>query len=153
MMHLRMNKRNGYIFLSLLGILLMAGCQNHEPDTIDKTIHKMSVNAKTGQLPDKVADKDPAPAALSEGKLQLNIKAVKVPGHDGLWGYEIYSGERLLIRQVQVPALAGKAGFISAADAEKLAGMVAEKLKTGQVPSISLDELKQSKVAYKTYSK
>jgi hypothetical protein len=70
---------------------------------------------------------------------------------DTLWGYEIYTGDKLYIKQYNVPGVAGQNGFTSKADAEKIAEMVSHKLKTHQIPSISQQELSEAKVTYKSY--
>lgn len=91
--------------------------------------------------------------AFTGDTLSLHVKTVQIPGTgvDTLWGYEVYTGDKLYIRQYNVPGIAGKNGFTSAGDAGKVGEMVSHKLKTGQIPSISQKELSQLKVQYKGY--
>jgi hypothetical protein len=60
------------------------------------------------------------------------------------FGYEISVDGKKLIRQTSIPAVAGIEGFKTAAQAEKVAQFLIEKMKKNDaLPAISLDELRQ----------
>ena len=63
------------------------------------------------------------------------------------WGYDIYKGEKIFIHQTSKPGLPGNEGFKTKSDAKKVALLVVEKLKKGEMPpSVTSDELKNLKV-------
>ena len=140
---MRVNDRN-WPFLSLVSMIfsvvlcslvLLSSCRGHQSDP-------------------KAGPTAPAAAPSFRGDTaSLSVRPVllKGTGKDSLWGYEIYAGGKLLIRQLNVPAASGTCGFASAADAGQIGNIVSHKLKTGQIPSVSLVELKQAGVVYKAY--
>jgi hypothetical protein len=70
-----------------------------------------------------------------------------IPAQNKTWGYDIYVGKRLLIHQPGAPGLPGNEGFKAKANAEKVAKLVIEKLKKGEMPpTVTIDEMKKLKV-------
>ena len=70
-----------------------------------------------------------------------------IPAANKTWGYDIYKEKHLLIHQPCIPGLPGNEGFKSKTDAEKVARLVIEKIKKGEMPpTITLEELKKLKV-------
>ena len=64
------------------------------------------------------------------------------PNPDGSYGYVISANGRPLITQPHVPGRAGTRGFATAAQAGQVAGLVAGKLRRGQMPpSVTAAEL------------
>jgi len=59
------------------------------------------------------------------------------------WGYDILVGNRLLIHQQFVPAIAEKKGFDTEASAKKIARLVIDKLENNKLPTITHHELTQ----------
>ncbi|HVM89773.1 MAG TPA: DUF4907 domain-containing protein [Puia sp.] len=60
------------------------------------------------------------------------------------WGYEILANGKTYIRQSFIPVLEGHRCFTKKEDAIAVGNKVIEKMKMGeQLPTISLDELKQ----------
>jgi hypothetical protein len=53
---------------------------------------------------------------------------------NGTFGYEILADGKLLVRQTNVPGQPGNSGCATKADAEKLAMLVADKVKRGEMP-------------------
>jgi hypothetical protein len=76
-------------------------------------------------------------------QIDLSVKVIKV---DGGWGYEIAQGKKVIISQPYLPAMPGRVAFKSESDAEKIGSLVVEKLKTGQNPSVTPEELKQNHI-------
>jgi hypothetical protein len=59
------------------------------------------------------------------------------------WGYNILANDKLYIHQEYIPAISGKKGFQSKADALKVGNLVVSKISSNQRPTISEAELKQ----------
>lgn len=70
--------------------------------------------------------------------LAWNTKVYQVS--DG-WGYDIYKKGELYIQQPFVPVTTGKQAFGSEKQASRAAAMVTEKLKKGQLPALSKEEI------------
>ena len=67
-----------------------------------------------------------------------------IPSTDGTWGYNIYINQKLAIHQPNIPGRPGKAGFKTKEAAQKVAELVIEKLKKGEMPpTITEEELKK----------
>ncbi len=63
---------------------------------------------------------------------------------NGTFGYEILADGKLLVRQTNVPGQPGNNGCATKADAEKLAALVADKVKRGEMPpTVTKEELQQ----------
>jgi hypothetical protein len=57
------------------------------------------------------------------------------------WGHDTYVEKHLFINQLSVPGLPGNEGFKTKADAEKVAKLVIEKIKRGEIPpSVTIEE-------------
>ncbi|WP_342155396.1 DUF4907 domain-containing protein [Joostella sp. CR20] len=57
------------------------------------------------------------------------------------YGYEIYYKEKLLIKQKYIPAIATQKSFKTKQDAQKVALLVAQKIKKKQKPVVQITEL------------
>jgi Domain of unknown function (DUF4907) len=57
------------------------------------------------------------------------------------WGYNIIAGGKVHIKQEYMPAVPGKRGFRSAADAMLIGNLVVEKITESKMPTITLHEL------------
>ena len=68
----------------------------------------------------------------------LRKEIIKV---DGGFGYQIFSGDKLLIQQEFIPAVKGRKPFNSAKDARRVALLVIEKIRNRTNPRISLAEI------------
>jgi hypothetical protein len=59
------------------------------------------------------------------------------------YGYDIFSGKKLLIHQTNKPGLPGNEGFKTMEDAQKVAELVIQKIQNGQMPpTVNISELK-----------
>ena len=93
--------------------------------------------------PDRSAAKFPAASAYANTK--LTYKIIDAPKHT--YGYDVFADGRLMIHQTSAPALPGNEGFRTKEDATKVALLVIEKIKKGEMPpTISIDEMKTLKV-------
>lgn len=62
------------------------------------------------------------------------IRLIDVSKHT--YGYEIYVDNRVFIRQVTIPGVAGNTGFQRKSDAGKVANLVLSKLHRGIMPPV-----------------
>jgi hypothetical protein len=85
------------------------------------------------------------PAASAYANTKLTYKIIDAPKHT--YGYDVFADGGLMIHQPSAPALPGNEGFKTKKDAVKVALLVIEKIKKGEVPpTISIDEMKKLKV-------
>ena len=78
----------------------------------------------------------------------LTFQVIDAPNKT--FGYEISVNGKKLIRQTTIPAVAGIEGFKTAAQAEKVAQFLIEKMKKNDaLPAISLNELRELDVLQK----
>ena len=85
------------------------------------------------------------PAASAYGDTKLTYKIIEASKHT--YCYDVFADGRLMIHQTSAPALPGSEGFKTKEDATKVALLVIEKIKKGEMPpTISIDEMKQLKV-------
>jgi hypothetical protein len=99
--------------------------------------------AQTPAQPDSTAAKFPEAGAYANTK--LTYKIIDAPNHT--FCYDIYADGRLLIHQSSIPAMAGNEGFKTKADAEKVAQLVVDKIKKGEMPpTVSIEEMQKLKV-------
>ena len=67
----------------------------------------------------------------------------------GTYGYEIYTNNKLFIRQTTIPGVPGNKGFQQKADAQKVAGLVVSKLSHGIMPpTIEKKEMDKLHIQY-----
>ncbi|HEY2649234.1 MAG TPA: DUF4907 domain-containing protein [Puia sp.] len=57
------------------------------------------------------------------------------------WGYNIIANDKVHIKQEYMPAVPGKRGFKSAADAMQVGNLVVKKIMDSKMPTITLHEL------------
>lgn len=70
-----------------------------------------------------------------------------IPAANATWGYDIYRDGKMLVHQPTVPGVPGNSGFHSRSSAGKVARLVLEKIRKGQLPpTVGADELKKLKV-------
>lgn len=79
----------------------------------------------------------------SKGKVELEVKTYKT---DIGWGYDITANDTSMIHQDIIPGIAGRKGFATKEDAEKIGNLVIEKIKNKKLPSITLRELDSFKI-------
>ncbi len=85
----------------------------------------------------------PPAEQFTNSKLTYKI----IPVANKTYCYDIYSNGRMMIHQPSAPGLPGNSGFKTKADAEKVAKLVIEKIKKGEMPpSITKEELDKLKV-------
>ena len=76
---------------------------------------------------------------------KLSYKIIDAPGHS--FGYDVYANGKLLIHQASIPARPGNEGFKAKQDAEKVAQLVMDKIRKGEMPpTVTVEEMKKLKV-------
>jgi hypothetical protein len=118
------------IFLILLSFFILTVAQAQEPTRASPV-----QQAPARQLPDSSAYKNSA----------IVYKITDAANHT--YGYDVFVDGKLMIHQASIPAMPGNDGFKSKEDAAKVANLVIEKIKKGEMPpTISVEELKKLKV-------
>ena len=85
------------------------------------------------------------PEARAHANAKLTYKVIDAPKHT--YGYDVFADGRLMIHQTSAPALPGNEGSKTKEDAARVALLVIEKIKKGEMPpTISIDEMKKLKV-------
>jgi len=87
----------------------------------------------TQQNASGVAADQPAPAFTIQ----------TIVNDDGSFGYNISLDDRILIHQPHIPAVQGVRGFATEQDAKRVAEAVIQKLMRKEIPSISVEELRE----------
>jgi len=109
----------------------------------------MSMTMLFAQAPSAPAQPDSSAAKLRPASAYANTKLtyriIDAPKHT--YCYDVLADGRLMIHQTSIPALPGNDGFKAKEDAIKVALLVIEKIKKGEMPpTISIDEMKTLKV-------
>ena len=82
-----------------------------------------------------------SPEATAYANTILTYQIIDAPDHT--YGYDVFGDGALMIHQTSIPELAGNEGFKTKQDAGKIALLVIEKIRKGQMPpTISVDEMK-----------
>lgn len=102
----------------------------------------------SAQLAQRNAEGQPATtAAAAEFSLTPTTATIThriIDAPNGTYGYEILADGKLLVRQTNIPAQPGITGCETKDDAEKLATLVADKVKRGEMPpTVTKEELQQ----------
>nr|WP_299071021.1 DUF4907 domain-containing protein [uncultured Allomuricauda sp.] len=66
---------------------------------------------------------------------------VQVVTTQGGFGYRIFNGEKILIKQDFIPAVQGDKPFATAKDAQLIGNLVAQKLSNSESPVVHLKEI------------
>jgi hypothetical protein len=109
----------------------------------------MSMTMLFAQAPSAPAQPDSSvakfPEASAYANTKLTYKVMDAPKHT--YGYDVFGDGRLMIHQTSAPALPGNEGFKTKEDATKVAVLVIDKIRKGEMPpTISIDEMKKLNV-------
>lgn len=87
--------------------------------------------------------KQPAfPAANAYAKATISSKII--PSGGNTWGYDILVEGKRFIHQPSKPGLPGNQGFASQEKAQKVADLMIQKIKRGEMPpGVSIEEMKK----------
>ena len=85
------------------------------------------------------------PAEGTHTKTRLTYKIIDAPNNT--FCYDVFADGKLMIHQTSVPGLSGNEGFKTKGNAEKVAQLVINKIKKGEMPpTVSIDEMKKINV-------
>jgi hypothetical protein len=109
----------------------------------------MSMTMLFAQAPSAPAQSESSTAKFHQtsahANTKLTYKVIDAPKQT--YGYDVFADGRLMIHQTSAPALPGNQGFKTKEDATKVALLVIEKVKKGEMPpTISIDDMKQLSV-------
>ena len=73
---------------------------------------------------------------------KFSYKIIDAPNKT--FGYDVYAGDHKIIHQTSVPALPSNKGFTTTTAAKKIAQLVIEKIKKGEMPpTVTVEEMKK----------
>jgi hypothetical protein len=82
-----------------------------------------------------------SPETSAAANTKFTYMIIDAPHHT--YGYDVFADGKLLLHQTSLPALPGNEGFKTKQGATKLALLVIDKIKKGEMPpTISIDEMK-----------
>lgn len=79
--------------------------------------------------------------AGKNNKADSNVVAVYVFPVQRGYGYSIVVNDKEFIKQDCIPAIQGNKAFVSEEQAGKTGKLVADKIRSGQLPTLTVDEL------------
>lgn len=121
--------------LLFLSLILLAGLSASAQLAQPRNAEGLSAQAET------------TTAAFPRTPTRATITHRLIDAPNGTFGYEILADGKLLVRQTNVPGQPGNNGCATKADAEKLAALVADKVKRGEMPpTVSSTELNALKI-------
>ncbi len=92
--------------------------------------------------PDQTKQTPSFPSGDQFKTAKLSYKIIPAANHT--WCYDILAEGRMMIHQPSAPGLPGNEGFKTKAKAIKVAELVIEKIKKGEMPpSVSMEEMKK----------
>ena len=107
------------------------------------TIIILSATSLFAQQPENNTATFPKAETYAHTKLSYKI----IDAANKTFGYDIYADDKLMIHQKSIPAMPGNDGFKTKTDAAKVAQLVIEKIKKGEMPpTVSVEEMKKLKV-------
>lgn len=123
--------------LPLIFILFAGSCSNPEDTPVQVPVKADSVQTAVVPLPSNYSF-----------KTFVNVDSA---GINHGFGYDIYDNDKRLIHQLSIPGEPGIDGFVSEEEAQRVAALVVEKMKTGGgFPTISHTELLDLGITLKT---
>lgn len=76
---------------------------------------------------------------------KINCRVIRV---EHGWGYELFSGEKVIIHQEIIPVIEGECPFLTRKDARKTGKLALHKLSGGRMPVITKQDLDSLKIVY-----
>jgi hypothetical protein len=129
------------LYHSVFLLLIACSCQTRISDS----------SVSGGKTPDTSSldhSVQPNQVAARSDSSKFDYFIINVPPDE--FGYYIMVDGKMYIEQKTIPALQGIHGFASKEDAEKIAKLVIEKMKKGEIPpQVTEEELRNLKVAIK----
>jgi hypothetical protein len=87
----------------------------------------------------------PDPSSMKSSEFAHKI----IPAAGNSWGYELYVSGKLFIQQATIPGISGNTGFKTREQAERVARLITDKIRSGQMPpTVTPDDLKRLEIIY-----
>ena len=135
----------GLVLCSVGVLLAFGGLTRSATNSVGKPLlvnAKSPIGAATQQSGSNSAL---SPEANTYANTKCTYKVIDAPKQT--YGYDVFADGRLIIHQTSAPALPGSQGFKTKEDAARVALLVIDKIKKGEMPpTISIDEMKRLKV-------
>ena len=132
--------------LRLAGVVLLFGlfsCNHQDPDTshpvlalpeVKDTVQPLHATQKDTSMAVKTPLASPPSSAAAKIEETPGFTVQTVYDSAQLWGYEIYFGKKLLVRQKNIPSLPGTKGFATEEQAQRAGNFVAWKASNNIFP-------------------
>lgn len=82
------------------------------------------------------------PSPVVEEQRNANTSYHIIDAPNGTFGYDVFVDGKLMIHQTSIPAMPGNDGFQTKDDASKVAEMVISKIRKGEMPMVTPEEMK-----------
>lgn len=105
----------------------------------------LTIGVLCAQAPSTVEQTDKNPTQFPDGSAYVNSNLTYniIEAPNNTFGYDIFVDGKLLIHQLNIPAMPGVEGFKTKEDAIKVAELVMRKIGRGEMPpTVSTEELK-----------
>lgn len=105
----------------------------------------LTVGVLSAQAPSIVEQTDKNPPQFPDGSAYVNSNLTYniIDAPNNTFGYDVFVDGKLLIHQLNIPAMPGVEGFKTKEDAIKVAELVMRKIGLGEMPpTVSTEELK-----------
>lgn len=105
----------------------------------------LTVGVLSAQAPSIVEQTDKNPTQSPDGSAYVNSNLTYniIDAPNNTFGYDVFVDGKLLIHQLNIPAMPGVEGFKTKEDAIKVAELVMSKIGLGEMPpTVSTEELK-----------
>ena len=133
-----------------LAVAILVGCTSRNQN-VEET------GEETEQVVDPVAQTDNSETAkagtedeqkdLAEKYAEAQFGSLVTNVANQRYGYYIYIDGKIVIEQKTIPGTAGKDGFVTKEDAQKVADLAIAKIRKGNMPpTITVEELKELKI-------
>jgi hypothetical protein len=80
-----------------------------------------------------------------EANVKINCRVIRVGNG---WGYELFSGEKVMVHQEIIPAIQGEFPFVSRRDARKTGKLALYKMANCRLPVITQHDLDSMKIVF-----
>lgn len=88
------------------------------------------------------AQTNPFPSNMKSGNVTYSL----VPSINQTWGFQILVNQKPIIKQLSIPALQGNQGFKDTIAAGKVARLMIQKIRQGEMPpTVTIPEMKKIK--------
>ncbi len=127
--------------MKIINFLIVVSCFNCCISASAQQVAGRPSTVGKAQLPEKKTTAQfPAASQFANSKFTYKI----IPAANNTWCYDIIADGRMMIHQPSVPGLPGNEGFKTKAAAQKVADLVIQKIKKGEMPpSVTKEDMQK----------